>query len=84
MGSRLWTEEHCAELYNNGYLILRGAVPPELVAPARAAFESSASGSAPPEVLALLYESMLEPFLCDGLRGGGFNKVGTLADFYRA
>eukprot|EP01049_Picozoa_sp_SAG25_P024098 SAG25_NODE_10673_length_326_cov_0.506608_1_plen_42_part_10 len=31
----LWTEQHCAELYDNGYLILRGAVPPELVAPAR-------------------------------------------------
>eukprot|EP01043_Picozoa_sp_COSAG02_P014174 COSAG02_NODE_579_length_20073_cov_2118.572745_14_plen_238_part_00 len=75
MGSSgLWTEEHCAELYDNGYLILRGAVQPELVAPARAALESGAGGSAP-EVLALLYESMLEPFLCEGLRGGGFNKV---------
>ncbi len=70
----LWTEQHCAELYDNGYLILRGAVPPELVAPARAALESGAGGSAP-EVLALLYESMLDPFLCEGLRGGGFNKI---------
>jgi hypothetical protein len=70
----MWTEQHCAELYESGYLILRDAVPPELVAPARAALEAGAGGSAP-EVLALLYDSMLQQFLCEGLRGGGFNKV---------
>ena len=70
----MWTQQHFADLYRNGYLILRGLVPVELVGPAKAALENGKDGSAP-EILSLLRDSPLHQFLCEGLRGGGYNKV---------
>eukprot|EP01052_Picozoa_sp_SAG31_P075300 SAG31_NODE_34485_length_332_cov_1.090129_1_plen_84_part_10 len=69
-----WAEEQVAAMHRDGYLIVRRAVAPQLVAAAKHALDSGCGGDAP-EVMALLYESSLAPFLRAGLRGGDFHPV---------
>ena len=73
-GMEPWTEAQKAAMYEDGFLVVRSAVQPELVAAARTALEGGAVGSAP-EIMALLYESALAPFLRAGLRGADFHQV---------
>ena len=69
-----WSEDQKAEMYRDGFLVVRQAVRPALVAAARAALDTGAGGGAP-EVLALLYDSELAGLLRAGLRGGDFHEV---------